>query len=175
MEQPKLDRNLNLVFEFDNGVYAYVTPISHGLWRSYRVPTAMVLEELTSMSQAGITVAADLFREACQKRGIESEPFFAEIRRCTTVGFPDDAEGFKTIPFGIAKNAGKLGDEEAEEIENFLCFWLAGLLAKWARGLCLMALGRSSVVATPSSFTDFLDSLPTSTEDAATDKKTTEA
>ncbi|MDR8054209.1 hypothetical protein [Burkholderia cenocepacia] len=175
MEQPKFDRNLNLVFEFENGVYAYVQPISQDLWRSYRVPLALVLDEIASLTRSGTTVAADLFREACQKRGIDAQPFFAEIKRCTTVGFPDDKEGFAQVPFGIAKNTGKLGDEEAEEIENFFAFWQAALLAKWARGLCLVALGLAPVVATPSNFTDFLDSLQTSTEADATGKKTTEA
>ena len=174
-QEPKLDRNLNLVFEFEDGVYAYVRPIAQDLWRTYRVPLALTLDEIAGMTRAGVTVAADLFRESCTKRGADPEPFFAEIKRCTTIGFPDDKEGFAQVPFGIAKNTGKIGDEEAEEIENFLCFWQAGLLAKWARGLCLVALGLAPVVGISSSFTDFLGSLQTSTPDDATEEKTPEA
>lgn len=173
--QPKLDRNLNLVFDLENGVYAYVLPISLDMWRSYRIPLAMVLDEVATIQRAGMAVAADLFREACAKRGVDAEPFFAEIRRCTTVGFADDQEGFKTLPFGVAKTQGKIDEGAEDEIANFLCFWLASLLAKWARGLSLVALGLSQVVGTSSTFTDFLDSLQTSTTADATDEKTTEA
>lgn len=84
--QPKLDRNLNLVFDLENGVYAYVLPISLDIWRSYRIPLAMVLDEVATIQRAGMAVAADLFREACAKRGVDAEPFFAEIKRCTTIG-----------------------------------------------------------------------------------------
>ena len=111
-QEPKLDRNLNLVFEFEDGVYAYVRPIAQDLWRTYRVPLALTLDEIAGMTRAGVTVAADLFRESCTKRGADPEPFFAEIKRCTPIGFPDDKEGFAQVPFGIAKNTGKIGDEE---------------------------------------------------------------
>ncbi|WP_155623837.1 hypothetical protein [Burkholderia territorii] len=173
--QPKLDRNLNLVFDLENGVYAYVLPISLDLWRSYKIPFAMVLEEIKNLQVAGLAVAADLFRESCEKRGMDAEPFFAEIKRCTTVGFPDDQEGFKTLPFGLAMSQGKIDTEAQDEIANFLCYWLASLVAKWARGLSLVALGLSPVVGTSSTFTDFLASLQTSTTADATDGKTTEA
>lgn len=173
--QPKLDRNLSLVFDLEDGVYAYVLPISLDLWRSYRIPLAMVLEEIRTLQSAGLAVAADLFRESCEKRGMDAEPFLSEIKRCTTVGFPDANEGFKTLPFGVAKAQGKITDEGADEITNFTCFWLASLLAKWARGLSYVALSLSQVVGTSSTFTDFLDSLQTSTTDDATDEKTTEA
>ncbi|MBJ9963689.1 hypothetical protein [Burkholderia seminalis] len=173
--QPKLDRNLNLVFDFEDGVYAYVLPISLDMWRSYRVPLAFVLEEIKNIQCAGLAVASDLFREACEKRGVDADPFFAEIKRCSTVGFPDENEGFKTLPFALAKSQGKIDEEAENEIANFLCFWLASLLAKWARGLSLVALGLSPVVGTLSSFTDFLDSLQTLTTDESTDEKTTKA
>ncbi|MDN8009205.1 hypothetical protein C6T59_18765 [Burkholderia multivorans] len=173
--QPKMDRNLNLVFDLENGVYAYVMPISLDIWRSYRIPLAMVLEEIRSLQCAGLSVAADLFRESCEKRGVDAEPFFAEIKRCTTVGFADSEEGFKTLPFGVAKAQGKITDEGADEIANFTSFWLASLLAKWARGLSYVALSLSQVVGTSSTFTDFLDSLQTSTTVDASDEKTTKA
>ncbi|WP_176322375.1 hypothetical protein [Burkholderia vietnamiensis] len=173
--QPKLDRNLNLVFEFDNGVYAYVMPISHDLWRSYRVPLGIALDEIASLPRAGHVVAADLFRDACASRGMDAEPFFVEIKRCTTVGFPDTTEGFKTLPFGVALSHGKINVEAQDEIENFLCFWEATLRARWGRGLTLIALSMSQVVSTSSTFTDFLGSLQTSTTDVATDENTPEA
>ncbi|CAM2172535.1 conserved hypothetical protein [Burkholderia cepacia] len=173
--EPKLDRNLNLVFEFESGTYAYVQPISQDLWRSYRVPLALVLDEIASLTRAGVAVAADLFREACEKRNVDAAPFFAEIKRCTTVAYLNGDEGFATVPFGIAKNNGKIGDEEVEELENFLCFWQAALLAKWAVGLRFVAFGLSGAVGTPLSFTDFLASLQTSTPDANMDAKTTAA
>ncbi|WP_175684230.1 hypothetical protein [Burkholderia cenocepacia] len=173
--QPKLDRNLNLVFDLENGVYAYVLPISLDIWRSYKVPFAIVLEEIKNLQVAGLAVASDLFRDACEKRGMDAEPFFAEIKRCTTVGYPDDKEGFATLPFGVAKAQGKIDEGAQDEITNFLCYWLASLLAKWARGLSLVALGLSQVVGTSSTFTDFLDSLQTSTTADATDEKMTEA
>ncbi|KWB16504.1 hypothetical protein WL32_28230 [Burkholderia cepacia] len=175
INEPKLDRNLNLVFEFESGTYAYVQPISQDLWRSYRVPLAIVLDEISTLTRSGVTVAADLFREACEKRGVDAKPFFSEIRRCTSVGYLTGEEGFATVPFAIAKNNAKITDEEVEEIENFFAFWQAALLAKWARGLCLVALGLAPVVGTSSTFTDFLDSLQTSTPDANTDAKTTAA
>ncbi|KVW09715.1 hypothetical protein WK91_28325 [Burkholderia cepacia] len=173
--QPKLDRNLNLVFDLENGVYAYVLPISLDMWRSYKIPFAIVLEEIKNLQVAGLAVASDLFRDACEKRGMDAEPFFAEIKRCTTVGFPDDKEGFATLPFGLAMKQGKIDEGAQDEIANFSCYWLASLLAKWARGLSLVALGLSQVVGTSSTFTDFLDSLQTSTTADVTDGKTTEA
>ncbi|WP_141727527.1 hypothetical protein [Burkholderia seminalis] len=173
--QPKLDRNLNLVFDFGDGVYAYVQPVSLDMWDAYRINFGYVLEEIKVLQFAGTAVAADLFREACEKRGVSPDPFFAEIKRCTTIGYPDDKEGFATVPFGVALAQKKIDTEAEREIANFLCYWLAGFLKRSAIGLCLVALGTSPVVGTSSTFMEFLNSLRTLTTDDATGEKTTEA
>lgn len=181
----RLDNKLNLIIPvYDDdmkNVVAHVhsTPISADVWDKYWEPMSIAFTRIMAGghgSVGGPRIADKMLRKVAQELGVwegmagVENGLVEEIRRLTMVLAPAKTGGWSQIPFHEARKT-ILNPEDSAEIEGALIFFS---LVSWGnrRGVrkqmldIAMELWGARVESL--SFTDFRDSLPTSTATAST-------
>ena len=132
----KINRNLNLVMEVDNGdskIFVHSMPISRQVFDTYYLPISKAFSAIYSQglhTAAGPRVAKNLLRSAAididmweGPEGVENG-LFNEIRRLTNVLVPVSGKGWETMVMDQAIKAGVIDDEQIIEIENCITFFI---------------------------------------------------
>lgn len=173
----KIDRTLKLVLdrkrEEDGAPYhVFASSLSRGALRAHWQVVQKAIGWLYSEGGGGAATAprfaAEAIRSAARALNVEKEVelnFLGEIRRLANVVMPA-ANGWETMTFEEAAQK-HLSEDEADEILNAIAYFTLALSfhstedrAAVVAGAALLWNGRT----TSSPFTEFLASLPTSTQ-----------
>ena len=171
----KIDKSLNIVFPVyrEGGeVWVHSTPLSREAFAHHFM---LISKTFASMVENGLaTVAATkvsvlmLERVAAEMGdGKESaSAFMNEIRRLTSVVLPTK-EGWQPVPLQLAKDREFLSDDDLDEVEGVVAFFIcfSAMVPRdrrllFAEGLTSACGGR----VLSSNCTEFTSSLPMSTE-----------
>lgn len=183
----KLDRKLNMVIpvERDDGVtYVHAAPISRDTFERYfmvlgKTFTAIYSQGLGTMS--GPRVAGLLLKKIAEDMGEWDGPsgakagLVADIRRLANVIMPGPS-GWGMVPLQEALDHGALSPDDAAEVENAITFFIvASAMHRRVELLPVLdgALKMWGAQVSSLNCTDFMNSLPTSTETASTGAKAT--
>lgn len=176
----KLDRSLNMVVpvERSDGTMAYIhaTPISRDVFNQFflviaKTFTAIYAEGLGPI--AGPRVAGKLLKKVAADMGQADQVengLMAEVRRLINVIAP----GSPTLPIAIALAQGVIDQDDVEEAENAIVFFM--LVSAMHKKRDVPAILEGAVAlwgaqTTSSTCTEYASSLPTLTPAAATGPK----
>ncbi len=132
----KINKERNLVIPIirDDGskVYVHSIPISQAVFVSFHAVLAKAFSALTDNGinpYAGLSTAKYAIIDAAaaldDSERVQSG-FIGEIRRITTVLFAGE-HGFEPIMLGDAIKRGIIDEEETEEVENAICFFILSM------------------------------------------------
>lgn len=178
----KIDKRLNLVFEYarEDGskIYAHSTPIQREVFDQYK---EVAFQAVNALYTRGLGVfvarhAADMLRRVAQEYAGADDAakvdalarvengFLAELRRLTHVLAQVPTGAWEMRTFEDAKRTGLIDEDEAEEIENAVCFFTCALRAhtKAQHGIVWAALNACGARPESLSCTEFMRSLQTS-------------
>jgi hypothetical protein len=184
MSEAKLNRKLNLVqtVETDKGnLYVHTVPISTSVFRDNYLPISMTFTEIYTKRLGPITgpkVAKYMLLDQAKELGIEEHvqnSLLTEIQRLTHVIALGNA-GWETIPYREAINRKLLGEETAEEVENIIVYFICASSIGIRAELALTLDGLRSLWGVQTillNVTEFMHSLPTSTQAASTGENVT--
>jgi hypothetical protein len=186
---PTLDKRLNLVLEVERDdksiVYVHSIPISRQMWKTHYTFISMAINSMYTDGFPPATCARvcyhrmlELAEQNRDRFGDLGRTLFAEMWRLTNVLVPTD-QGYEDIPFyNLIKGDKELDADNVEEIQNFICFFMA---ASWVHGLnkkereafqLLMTKG-FGVQITALPLTEFKNSIPTSKSEENTGESET--
>jgi hypothetical protein len=174
----KINKALNIVLVIDSEsrgkIYVYSIPISREIYEAHFEVLSLVHSKLWENGAnyallESQRIAYLMLKKAAKEIGASKQnpegawpdiqrEFLGEIVRLTTVGVPGD-HGYDQLPLHTAMERGLLDEEDREEVESALVFFT---LEKLSRRRAQMQ-GMWSGAITSLSFTEFLNSLPTST------------
>lgn len=172
----RIDSALNLVVPIETSergtVYVHSTPIRRETFKKYflvlsRTFDALIMEGLSRAT--GPRVAALMLRRQAELMGMpESDvaALFAEIHRLSNAQIAGP-EGWNSIPLASAAARGDLTEDEIEEAEGFLVFFICvfHILRKREHSALLAPMQSMwDTQITSLNCTDFRASLPTLTE-----------
>ena len=179
----RIDRKLNLVIPIDRDdgarIYIHSTPISLAVFEAHYLVMAKTFAAIYNEGlgvTAGPRVAAMTMKKIAEnlgvwagEGGVESS-LVNEMKRLTNVLAPG-ANGWDTVPYSEAVKRGIIDEDEASEVENALAFFTVAyrLHRKTEREAILNGASRlwgGEISSLP--FTEFRNSLPTSTPAANT-------
>lgn len=183
----KIDRKLNIVIPVERGdgvAYVHATPISREVFERYflvisKAFAAIYNEGLGIM--AGPAVAGLILKKVADDMGVWDGPggvqmgLVAEIRRLSNVICPGP-NGWAMVPMQEAVDRNYFDADDVAEVENALAYFTVASSMHKKASLKAFLDGASELWGgqiTSSSCTDFLNSLPTSTETASTGVKAT--
>jgi hypothetical protein len=179
MADVKLNRKLNLVMdvETDDGlIHVHSVPISREVFEDNflaisRAFTAVYTNGLGPVT--GPRVAALLLKQEAQTLGVwdrTQQSLLAEIYRLTNIIAPGPS-GWETMPFDVAKKRGILDDAAAAEVENCIVYFICASSIHLKAELTVAMEGLSTLwgaQTTLSNVTEYIRSLPTSTQEETT-------
>lgn len=182
----KIDSRLNLVipYQTDDGktVYFHSTPILKETFEYYFLPISMCFSELFAKNLnyiAGPRIAKLMLKKIAEASGEwegdngVKNGLLGEFARLTNVILPGP-KGWQNIPMETAVNQGMLDDDDRDEIEGKICFFMvaSAMLDKNTKMSMVSMAGKLwGFHATSSSCTEYRDSLQTSTQEEHSDKK----
>jgi hypothetical protein len=181
----RIDKNLNLVIPLESdthgNLFVHSTPISRALYKThYRVfaktYSQMLIDGVTA--GAGPAVARLALESVSREMGqSERDPegiwpqvqreVMNEIVRLTNVAIASKDGGYESLPLATAYARGIFDEEDRDHIEGKLVFFLleTSLHPKdQALGMLNFIGGMWGLQTTALSFTDYLNSLPKSTQ-----------
>jgi hypothetical protein len=178
----RLDDRLNLVIPIargDSTIYVHATPLSRDVFEAHylvlsKAFTAMTTEGLSVV--AGPRVAALVLKDVAQSSGRWEGPqgvektLMNEFVRITNVAMPGE-NGWESMPLAVALSRELLDADEKAEVIGAIVFFTANsaLHRKEVLRMILSSLcDLWGTQTTSSGFTEFVASLPTSTEAANT-------
>lgn len=176
----KINKERNLVIPIirDDGskVYVHSIPISQAVFVSFHAVLAKAFSALTDNGinpYAGLSTAKYAIIDAAaaldDSERVQSG-FIGEIRRITTVLFAGE-HGFEPIMLGDAIKRGIIDEEETEEVENAICFFILSmrLFLKSKRPILVEAItSLGGYLITSLQAMEWHASLESSTSDTAT-------
>ena len=132
---PSLDSKLNLILPCDTHlgeVYAFSTPISYGTFKRYYRVMARTWSIVVGLGGgvSGPKVATMELEQTARDMNVwEGEAgvergLVAEIRRLTNVVVPAEGGGWEPVPLMHAVQSGVLTEEDLQEIEGCLTFFM---------------------------------------------------
>jgi len=176
----KINRNLNLVMEVDNGdskIFVHSMPISRQVFDTYYLPISKAFSAIYSQglhTAAGPRVAKNLLRDAAKDVGIWEGPegvengLFNEIRRLTNVLVPISGKGWETMVLDQAIKNGLIDEDQLSEIENSVTFFIVASAMHMAKEREAILTGAGNIWGWQISSlncTEFAKSLPILTEE----------
>jgi hypothetical protein len=184
MTKPALNRKLNLVLsvETEKGpVHIHSSPISREIFEDNfltisRAFTAVYTNGLGPVT--GPRVAALLLKEEAKKLGVwerTQQSLMAEIYRLTNVIAPGDG-GWETMPYDIAKKRGVIDEDAAAEVENCIVYFICASSIHLRAEMAVALEGLNtlwSAQTTSSNCTEYMRSLPISTQEENTGENQT--
>ena len=171
----KIDKSLNIVFpvQRDSGqVWVHSTPLSREAFSHHFM---LISKTFTAMLDHGLATAAAprvamlmLEKVALElPEGADSAVAFTnELRRMTSIIVPTN-EGWQPVPLHMAEERGYLGEEERDEVEGVVAFFICFSAMVPRNRRRLFAEGLTSACGgqvVSSSCMEFTSSLPTSIE-----------
>jgi hypothetical protein len=182
MANVKLNRKLNIVLsaETDDGtIYIHSTPIGREVFEANflvisRAFTAVYTNGLGPVT--GPRVAALLLKQEATTLGVwdrTQQSLMAEIYRLTNILIPGDG-GWETVPFDIAKKRGIIDVDTAAEVENALVYFICASSIHLKAEVAVALEGLSTLwgaQTTSLNVTEYMNSLPTSTQEESTGEK----
>jgi hypothetical protein len=179
MADVKLNRKLNLVLsvETDEGpIHVHSSPIGRNIFEDNflvisRAFTAVYTNGLGPVT--GPRVAALLLKQEAETLNIwpkTQQSLMAEIYRLTNVIAPGP-NGWETMPFDVARKRDILDDDAAAEVENCIVYFTCASSVHLKAELTVAMEGLSTLwgaQTTSSNATEYMRSLPTSTQEETT-------
>lgn len=184
MAQVKLNRKLNLVLtlESDNGnVYIHSTPIGREVFEDNFLVISRAFTSVYTNGLGPVTgprVAALLLKQEANALGVwekTQQSLMAEMYRLTSVILPGE-NGWETMPFDIARKRGIIDNDVASEVENSLVYFTCASSIHLKTELTVALEGLSTLwgaQTTSSNATEYMNSLPTLTQEENTGEKQT--
>lgn len=187
----RIDRRLNLVIpiERDDGsvIYAHSTPISSEVFDVYHRPIARTFAQLYADGLGlvgGGRIADKYLRDIAKEMGMWDDNsqtktagvergLIGEIRRLTNIMAPGE-RGWELLPVEDARKKDLISAQEAQEVDAAAVFFsVASAMHRKSslKDLVDVALQLLDARTESLSCTEFLSSLPTSTEAASTGAK----
>ena len=181
----RIDKRLNLVIPVEcadgSKVFVHSTPVSSDLFELYWEPVSKAFANIYSGGYsvvAGPRIAAKMLRKVSTEMGMWAGPrgveqgLVAEIHRLTNVLAPGK-RGWEMVPFDEAKTT-RLDSDETSEIEGALCFFTVASLTHRKADLPAVLAGAADLWGAQTTlldWTEFMNSLPTSTGTASSGEK----
>jgi hypothetical protein len=175
MGEAKLNRKLNLVLDVETEkgtVHIHSTPISRTVFEDNFLVISRAFTSVYTNSLGPVTgprVAALLLRDEAKKMDVwdkTQQSLIAEIHRLTSVIFPGDS-GWETVPWDVAKKRGILDEDSAAEVENCVVYFICASSIHLKAEMVVATEGLKTLwgaVTTSSNATEYMRSLPTSTQ-----------
>lgn len=184
----KIDRHLNLVIPILDEAgkpvaYVHSTPLATRIWDMYWEPLSMAFTRIMTQghgSVGGPRIADKMLQRVATELGVWDTPagvklgVVAEIERSTSL-LQVGARGWEMVPFFDAKKSKLIEEDDVAEIEAALVFFTLVWFGhrKQVRGQMLeIAMSLWGAQIESSSCTEFLSSLTTLTQAAASGEKT---
>jgi hypothetical protein len=182
----RIDKNLNLVIPLDSDthgrLYVYSTPISRDIFKTHYRVFARTYAQLQA---DGVTVAAGpgvarlALESVAREMGKAPDGVWPEVERevvneiirLTNIAIAGKDGGYDQMPLSTAYARGIFDAEYREHIEGKITFFtLEGQIHPRPLAMSMLSFvgGMWGFLITSSSFTEFLNSLPTSTLDGST-------
>lgn len=175
----RIDKKLNLVVPVDadgGTVYVHSTPLSREVFEQYFMVISRTFADIYRQRLelvAGPRVAMMLLRRVAREQGVLDGPdgvdrvLIPEIRRLTTVAIPGD-RGFEHYPLQDVIDRTLLSEEDIAEVEGVVTFFICASAMHRRAELPIILDGMGSLwgaQTTSFSLTEYIASLPKSTED----------
>jgi hypothetical protein len=180
----KIDKKLNLVIplETENGVYyVHAMPLAKEAFEHHFLLISKTFARLYSEGLHIIAgpkvaalmlreVAADMDGEPSEKEGPrakECTALMAEIHRLTSICLPTEDHGWQPMPLESAVTRGLIDEDDLAEIEGQLVFFICASAMHKRDQVKVTLYGMTQLWGSQTlslSTTEFLSSLPTSTE-----------
>lgn len=173
----EIDKKLNLVIPVardDGEIYVHSTPISNAVFKRYYKPIAKAFASIYKDGldvTVGPRIAAFALEEAARDLGVwegdggVENGLMNEIRQRSNVVLPTK-EGWRAIPLDDALRDKRFSEDEASEVENLICFFIAASAVHTAEDRAVALHGMTTLwkgQLSSSNSSEFAASLPTST------------
>jgi hypothetical protein len=190
-----INRHLNIVIPVERSdgtkMYVHAAPIKFEVFERYHLVLAKTFSAFAHNGldpMSGPSVAALVLRSVAETTprpnggnwwegpdGVGGESgLLSEIRRLSNVVLPVEGEGWKTVPLQSAFDRKLVDEEEKMEVTNLLAFFTVVSLVAPRVDRQRLIRGMASIYelqTTLLSFTEFVDSLKTSTQEDTTGEK----
>jgi hypothetical protein len=178
-----ISRKLNLVLPIDTGntkIWIHSTPISKEIFESNYLLLTKTLSNLYAHSigpSMAPRIAALMLRDTAREIDPISDistDLLNEIERTTNVLMPDKDKKWQTIPFSEVKAKKLLDEDVISEVENTIIYFIVASSVHLKNELTMAYQGLRSIWSaeiTSSNVTEFMRSLPTSTQTDNTGEK----
>lgn len=178
----KINEDLNLVIPVtreQESLSVYSSPISWDVFDLYHGPLGRAYDSLTKEGLNLVVCLATAklaLQDAAKDMGVWSGPdgvengLLGELRRTSMVNYPT-GKGWEVMTLDDASRRGVLDSDEVREVENALVFFtlIYRLFTKTRRATILRSMGVvGGFQLTSLGFTEYQNSLPTSTTGADT-------
>lgn len=179
----RIDRKLNLIVPVEREglgtVYVHSMPISREVFERYFLVIGRAFALIYSKDLnffAGPRVAKLLLRNAAEEvnawkgpEGVEAG-LLGEIRRLSNVSVPREGGGWETLPYETALARGIFSEDEVEECENNICFFILNSAVQKRSSLLAFLVAMNEYWGTQTTLlnaTEYTTSLPTLTPAAS--------